>query len=183
MGLGNDELDEGEVLRVNDLRVAFEVNGSPVEVVKGIGFRVCSGAVTAIVGESGSGKSVTAQAIMRILPKNGTILSGSINFRPKSGEIVDMAALPPNGPKVRSLRGSADLDDLPGADVIALAGPFDRQSGGRKPAHPCAGRRDVAARNCAPPPKRRSNWWDFPIRIAPTTCIRSRCQAAFASVR
>ena len=107
MGLGNGELDEGEVLRVNDLRVAFDVNGSPVEVVKGIGFRVCSGAVTAIVGESGSGKSVTAQAIMRILPKNGTIMGGSIDFKPKSGEIVDMAALPPNGPKVRSLRGSA----------------------------------------------------------------------------
>ena len=107
MGLGNDELDEGEVLRVNDLRVAFDVNGSPVEVVKGIGFRVCAGAVTAIVGEFGSGKSVTAQAIMRILPKNGTIIGGSIDFRPKSGEIVDMAALPPNGPKVRSLRGSA----------------------------------------------------------------------------
>jgi peptide/nickel transport system ATP-binding protein len=107
VGLGNDELDEGEVLRVNDLRVAFDVNGAPVEVVKGIGFRVCSGAVTAVVGESGSGKSVTAQAIMRILPKNGTIIGGSIDFRPKSGEIVDMAALPPNGPKVRSLRGSA----------------------------------------------------------------------------
>ena len=107
MGLGNDELDEGEVLRVNDLRVAFDVNGSPVEVVKGIGFRVCSGAVTAVVGESGSGKSVTAQAIMRILPNNGTIIGGSIDFRPNSGEIVDMAALPPNGPKVRSLRGSA----------------------------------------------------------------------------
>ncbi len=106
MGLGNDELDEGEVLRVNDLRVAFDVNGSPVEVVKGIGFRVCSGAVTAVVGESGSGKSVTAQAIMRILPKNGSIIGGSIEFRPKSGEIVDMAALPANGPKIRSLRGS-----------------------------------------------------------------------------
>ena len=100
-------MEEGEVLRVNDLKVAFDVNGSPVEVVKGIGFRVCSGAVTAIVGESGSGKSVTAQAIMRILPKNGTIMGGSIDFKPKSGEIVDMAALPPNGPKVRSLRGSA----------------------------------------------------------------------------
>ena len=76
LGLGNDELNEGEVLRVSDLRVAFDVNGSPVEVVKGIGFRVCAGAVTAIVGESGSGKSVTAQAIMRILPKNGSITSG-----------------------------------------------------------------------------------------------------------
>lgn len=100
-------MQEGEVLRVNDLRVAFDVNGSPVEVVKGISFRVCAGAVTAVVGESGSGKSVTAQAIMRILPKNGTIIGGSIDFRPKSGEIVDMAALPPNGPAVRSLRGSA----------------------------------------------------------------------------
>jgi peptide/nickel transport system ATP-binding protein len=107
VGLGNDELDEGEVLRVNDLRVAFDVNGSPVEVVKGIGFRVCSGAVTAVVGESGSGKSVTAQAIMRILPANGTIVSGSIDFRTRSGEIVDMASLERNGPKVRSLRGSA----------------------------------------------------------------------------
>jgi len=105
--MGKGELDQGEVLRVNDLRVAFDVNGSPVEVVKGIGFRVCSGAVTAVVGESGSGKSVTAQAIMRILPKNGTITGGSIDFRPNNGEVVDMAALPPNGPKVRSLRGSA----------------------------------------------------------------------------
>jgi ABC-type transport system involved in cytochrome bd biosynthesis fused ATPase/permease subunit len=60
--LGNDVLHEGEVLRVDDLRVAFDVNGSPVEVVKGVSFRVCSGAVTAVVGESGSGKSVTAQA-------------------------------------------------------------------------------------------------------------------------
>ncbi len=100
-------MDQGEVLRVNDLRVAFDVNGTQVEVVKGIGFRVCRGAVTAVVGESGSGKSVTAQAIMRILPKSGSITGGSIEFRPKSGETVDMAALEPNGPKVRSLRGSA----------------------------------------------------------------------------
>ncbi|MBL8579454.1 MAG: ABC transporter ATP-binding protein [Mesorhizobium sp.] len=100
-------MDEGEVLRVNDLRVAFDVNGSPVEVVKGIGFRVCQGAVTAVVGESGSGKSVTAQAIMQILPKNGSIVGGSIEFRPKDGAVVDMAKLPPNGPHVRSLRGSA----------------------------------------------------------------------------
>jgi peptide/nickel transport system ATP-binding protein len=99
-------LEEGEVLRVSDLRVAFDVNGAPVEVVKGIGFRVCSGAVTAIVGESGSGKSVTAQAIMRILPRNGHIVSGSIQFRP-NGEIADLAKLPPSGPRMRALRGSA----------------------------------------------------------------------------
>jgi peptide/nickel transport system ATP-binding protein len=99
-------LQEGEVLRVSDLTVAFDVNGAPVEVVKGIGFRVCSGAVTAIVGESGSGKSVTAQAILRILPRNGHIVSGSIEFRP-NGETFDLARLQPSGPRMRSLRGSA----------------------------------------------------------------------------
>jgi len=105
--LGNDELNEGEVLRVSDLRVAFDVNGSPVEVVKGISFRVCAGAVTAVVGESGSGKSVTAQAIMRILPKNGTITSGSIEFDPKSDGAVDLTKLADSGPQMRAIRGSA----------------------------------------------------------------------------
>ena len=106
-GLGNGELQEGEVLRVSDLKVAFDVNGSPVEVVKGISFRVCSGAVTAVVGESGSGKSVTAQAIMRILPRNGGITGGSIEFRPASGQIVDVVKHTANGPSMRALRGSA----------------------------------------------------------------------------
>ena len=100
-------MKEGEVLRVSDLKVAFDVNGSPVEVVKGISFRVCAGAVTAVVGESGSGKSVTAQSIMRILPKSGTITGGRIEFRPNGGQVYDLVQLPASGPKMRSLRGSA----------------------------------------------------------------------------
>jgi peptide/nickel transport system ATP-binding protein len=104
---GNGELNEGEVLRVGDLRVAFDVNGSPVEVVKGVSCRVCTGAVTAIVGESGSGKSVTAQAIMRILPKNGGITAGYVKFRPNGGDAIDLARLQPSGPQMRAMRGSA----------------------------------------------------------------------------
>ncbi len=106
-GLRGIELREGEVLRVRDLRVAFDVNGAPVEVVKGIDLRVCSGAVTALVGESGSGKTVTGQAIMRILAGNGTITAGSIEFLPRGGEPVDVVQLSPSGPQMRSLRGSA----------------------------------------------------------------------------
>ena len=100
-------LRQGEVLRVRDLRVAFDVNGAPVEVVKGISFRVRAGAVTAVVGESGSGKTVTAQAIMRILAQNGTITDGSIEFLPRDGEPVDVIQLSPAGPEMRALRGSA----------------------------------------------------------------------------
>ena len=70
-------LRQDEILRVRDLRVDFEVNNAPVEVLKGVSFRVRAGAVTAIVGESGSGKSVTAQSIMGILARNATITGGS----------------------------------------------------------------------------------------------------------
>lgn len=98
---------QDEILRVTDLRVDFEVNGAPVEVIKGIDFRVRAGGVTAIVGESGSGKSVTAQAIMGILARNATITSGSMEFRPGGGEPIDIAGLSPAGPEMRSLRGSA----------------------------------------------------------------------------
>ena len=40
----------------------------PARLVDGVGFSVAPGEVMALVGESGCGKSVTAQAIMRLLP-------------------------------------------------------------------------------------------------------------------
>jgi len=49
---------EAELLRVEDLRLAFDLHGSPLEVVKGVSFRIKPGSVVALVGESGSGKSV-----------------------------------------------------------------------------------------------------------------------------
>jgi peptide/nickel transport system ATP-binding protein len=98
-------LRQDEVLRVSDLRVDFEVNGAPVEILKSIDFRVRAGGVAAIVGESGSGKSVTAQTIMGILPRNATITGGSIEFRQGDGETRNIARLPPEGEQMRSLRG------------------------------------------------------------------------------
>ena len=53
------------------LRIAFDIHGSPLEVVKGVDFRIRPGTVVALVGESGSGKSVISQSIMGILPNVG----------------------------------------------------------------------------------------------------------------
>ncbi|AZP23561.1 ABC transporter ATP-binding protein [Streptomyces aquilus] len=52
------------VLSVRDLRIAF----GGVEVVRGLSFDVHAGEVLALVGESGAGKSLTARALLGMLP-------------------------------------------------------------------------------------------------------------------
>jgi len=67
------------LLEVQDLRVSFglaDEQGRPrsVEAVgrgaQGVSFAVSANTTVALVGESGSGKSVTAMAIVRLLPRN-----------------------------------------------------------------------------------------------------------------
>lgn len=65
------------VLEVEDLNVTFTVGEGTVEAVRGLSFSLARGETLAIVGESGSGKSVSAAAIMGVLP-NGAQVSGRI---------------------------------------------------------------------------------------------------------
>jgi peptide/nickel transport system ATP-binding protein len=69
------------LLTVEDLRVVFEGDrGTVTEAVAGVSFSLAPGRTLGIVGESGCGKSVTALSIMRLLPKTGTRVSGSVVF-------------------------------------------------------------------------------------------------------
>lgn len=82
--------DNGEVLRVEDLHIAFRNGRQWREVVEGVGFSLKRGETLGLVGESGSGKSVTALAIMGLLDrKNSRITRGSILF----GSGTDLAQL------------------------------------------------------------------------------------------
>ena len=92
------------LVEIKNLAVNFLVNESEVTVVKDVSFNIPQGKTVAIVGESGSGKSVTAQAILGILPSNGRILSGSINYL-KDAKIVDIAQLLPRSKAMQALRG------------------------------------------------------------------------------
>ncbi|MFE7272287.1 ABC transporter ATP-binding protein [Streptomyces sp. NPDC057623] len=61
------------LLSVRDLRIAFD----GVEVVRGLSFDVRPRETLAIVGESGAGKSLTARALLGMLPRGATT-SGAI---------------------------------------------------------------------------------------------------------
>ncbi|WP_188311871.1 ABC transporter ATP-binding protein [Salinarimonas soli] len=94
------------LLRVQDLAVTFTTASGEVRAVDGVSFDVARGRTVALVGESGSGKSVTAQAILRLLPKSARIVGGSMLFSETPGAIpLDLARLDPSSGTLRRLRG------------------------------------------------------------------------------
>ena len=96
-----------DLINTNNLGVRFSTRAGPIDALKGVSFRIREGSTVAIVGESGSGKSVTAQAIMGILPRNATITSGEMLFADpsNSGKIIDLAKLDPARSEFRAIRG------------------------------------------------------------------------------
>lgn len=69
------------LLTIDNLRVNFKTYGGEVQAVRGVSFYVDKGETVAIVGESGCGKSVTAQAIMGLIPDPpGKIVGGKVVF-------------------------------------------------------------------------------------------------------
>ncbi len=72
-------LDEGEVLRVENLAAHLHTGGGVVRAVDGVSFSLRKGETLCIVGESGCGKSMTALAILGLLPKPaGRIVGGRV---------------------------------------------------------------------------------------------------------
>ncbi|HVV12629.1 ABC transporter ATP-binding protein [Amycolatopsis sp.] len=68
------------VLTVSGVHVDFTLPGATVHAVRGADLVVRQGEVLALVGASGSGKSVTAAAVLGLLPRTARIAGGSIRF-------------------------------------------------------------------------------------------------------
>jgi peptide/nickel transport system ATP-binding protein len=67
------------LLTVANLRVTLNTTRGPVEALRGIDFELERGATLGLIGESGCGKSMTAMALMGLLPQ-GAGVRGSIVF-------------------------------------------------------------------------------------------------------
>jgi peptide/nickel transport system ATP-binding protein len=92
--------DTAPALELRELDVAYRVRGRWQQVLRGLSFQVGQGESYGLVGESGCGKSTAAFAIMRYLPRNGRVTSGSIHV---GG--LDLLAMGEN--EVRGFRATA----------------------------------------------------------------------------
>ena len=87
------------ILSVTNLTVVFKTRFGGVPVIDDVSFSIAPREILGIVGESGCGKTMTSLAIMRLMPEQGIVTSGSIRL---SGEDLVFAS----EARMRDLRGN-----------------------------------------------------------------------------
>ncbi|MBI5091679.1 MAG: ABC transporter ATP-binding protein [Candidatus Hydrogenedentes bacterium] len=94
------------LLDIRNLEVRFRLREGIVRAVHGINLRIAPNRTIGVVGESGCGKSITAKAMLQILPSRGKITAGEMLLAPRDGgPATDLAKLHPKGPEIRRIRG------------------------------------------------------------------------------
>ncbi len=88
----------GPVLELSDLTVTFPHARGERAVVAGVSYAIPAGRTLGVVGESGCGKSMTALALMGLVPAPGRV-SGSVRF--EGQELIGASE-----PRLRALRGA-----------------------------------------------------------------------------
>jgi peptide/nickel transport system ATP-binding protein len=86
------------MLQLDDLHIELDSDSGLVRAVDGLRLSLARSETFALVGESGCGKSMTALALMRLLPENGRVARGTLDLE---GE--DLFSLPER--RMRGVRG------------------------------------------------------------------------------
>ncbi|MDP2005818.1 MAG: ABC transporter ATP-binding protein [Rubrivivax sp.] len=80
------------LLEVDDLRVTLPTARGPAMALRGVSFALERGQTLGLIGESGCGKSLTALAVMGLLPEGATV-QGRVHFDGQELAALDDAAL------------------------------------------------------------------------------------------
>ena len=86
----------GNLLKVDELQIELVTATGVIRAVDGVSFCIDAGETVTIIGESGSGKTTTAMGILRLLPEDLAVISGSVLI-----DGVDVIAEPKAIDKVR----------------------------------------------------------------------------------
>ena len=132
------------ICKVSNLTVAYHSGGEWLQAVRDVSFEVLAGEILAIVGETGSGKSTTATAMIRMLPRNGRVLSGQVTF---AGQ--ELLSLPNR--EMRRLRGE-DIAYVPQQPMSAFNPTIAL---GKQVAEPLVIHRRMSYREAAPQAAKR----------------------------
>ncbi len=90
------------LIRVRNLRVGFRLDRAQTfEAVKGVSFDIDRNSTVALVGESGSGKSVTALAMLGLLPPENSVIDPASEILLGSRNVVGLSAR-----ELRAMRGA-----------------------------------------------------------------------------
>jgi peptide/nickel transport system permease protein len=107
------------LFHVRGLTVTLLVDGTPAEVIRDVSFDLAAGEALGIVGESGCGKSVTASALLGLLPEGGRVTAGGAWFDGTDVTRASAAALR----RIRGKRiGWISQDPIAGLDPSFTAG-------------------------------------------------------------
>jgi peptide/nickel transport system ATP-binding protein len=157
------------MLDIRDLCVELDGDAGLVRAIDGLRLSIQRGETFALVGESGCGKSMTALALMRLLPENGAVTAGDIHLG-SGAERLDVLGLPEA--QMRSVRGGriGMIFQEPSTSlnpVMRVGDQIVEAIEAHTPLRGAAARRkaiDWLARVGIPEPERRID--DYPFRMS-----------------
>lgn len=81
------------IVEFQNVVIDYQMKKYAIRAVNNVSLSLVKGKITALVGESGSGKTTLATSLLNCISEPGRITGGSVLFRDKSDNIIDVAKL------------------------------------------------------------------------------------------